>query len=133
MKQSSLERTTNAVMLIILLAQGFLALVSDVLYLLNKDQFHEYWYIHPPELILHNALAYWLSFFVLFSNLMPISLYPTMEICNAAQSHFIRNDKKMYYRGLPGGFPAVVRNSNLCQELGQVNYVFSDKTGTLTQ
>jgi P-type E1-E2 ATPase len=29
--------------------------------------------------------------------------------------------------------PALTRTSNLCQELGQIQYIFSDKTGTLTQ
>eukprot|EP00448_Togula_jolla_P037854 CAMPEP_0170637000 /NCGR_PEP_ID=MMETSP0224-20130122/38153_1 /TAXON_ID=285029 /ORGANISM="Togula jolla, Strain CCCM 725" /LENGTH=100 /DNA_ID=CAMNT_0010966801 /DNA_START=5 /DNA_END=304 /DNA_ORIENTATION=- len=54
-----------------------------------------------------------------------------MELCNAAQSYFIKNDREMNDTEL--GFPAGVRSSNLCQEIGQVAYVFSDKTGTLTQ
>jgi len=54
-----------------------------------------------------------------------------MEACNSAQSYFIKNDKEMYYEDLE--FPAGVRSTNLCQEIGQVKYVFSDKTGTLTQ
>lgn len=62
---------------------------------------------------------------------MPISLYPTMEACNAAQAYFIKNDIKMFYKDLL--FPAGVKSSNLCQEIGQVSYIFSDKTGTLTQ
>ena len=37
----------------------------------------------------------------------------------------------MYYA--PSDTPAMARTSNLNEELGMVKYVFTDKTGTLTQ
>ena len=37
----------------------------------------------------------------------------------------------MYYE--PTDTPAMARTSNLNEELGQIKYIFSDKTGTLTQ
>lgn len=135
LKQSNLERVTNIVMLVVLGAQAFMALVSDCLFLVSRDQYQHYWYLVPPDITLPDPIGYWLTFFVLYSNLMPISLYPTMEICNAAQSYFIKNDAKMYYKDKDSdfGMPAGAKSSTLCQELGQVNYIFSDKTGTLTQ
>jgi P-type E1-E2 ATPase len=43
----------------------------------------------------------------------------------------IDQDIDMYYE--PADMPAVARTSSLNEELGQVEYIFSDKTGTLTQ
>ena len=45
------------------------------------------------------------------------------------QANFINNDAEMHYQGTD----ALARTSNLNEELGQIRYVFSDKTGTLTQ
>ena len=63
-----------------------------------------------------------------------------MEFVNAAHAHFIKNDHRMLWQPEKANpkqegatFKAVVRSSNLCQELGQIDYIFSDKTGTLTQ
>merc|ERR1740121_3203032 len=120
-------------LLLVLFAQALLALVSDVCYLFARTTLAKHWNLIKPELLLPDPISYWLTFFVLYSNLMPISLYPTMEWCNSFQTYFIKNDQKMYYKELNPPFPAGVRSSNLCQELGQVSYIFSDKTGTLTQ
>jgi magnesium-transporting ATPase (P-type) len=43
---------------------------------------------------------------------------------------FCFKDEEMYDK--ENGFAAVARTSNLNEELGQIKYVFSDKTGTLT-
>ena len=81
-----------------------------------------------------------LTFVILYNNLIPISLLVTVEIVRFIQVYFISWDEKMYHQptdkeGNPvgEGTYAQARTSNLNEELGQIKYVFSDKTGTLTQ
>lgn len=71
-----------------------------------------------------------LTFIILYNNLIPISLIVTMEIVKFQQAQFINWDLDMYYAKTDT--PAVCRTSSLVEELGQIEYVFSDKTGTLT-
>jgi phospholipid-translocating P-type ATPase (flippase) len=75
-------------------------------------------------------LSYFFTFFILYCFLIPISLYVTIEIVNLLQAYLITSDREMY--DPVSDTPAIARSSNLCQELGQIQYVFSDKTGTLT-
>ncbi|KAK4261232.1 hypothetical protein QN277_004260 [Acacia crassicarpa] len=68
----------------------------------------------------------------LYSPLIPISLYVSIEMVKFIQStQFINNDWCMYHKET--NTPALARTSNLNEELGQVEYIFSDKTGTLTR
>ncbi|KAL1926205.1 hypothetical protein VTP01DRAFT_6070 [Rhizomucor pusillus] len=71
-----------------------------------------------------------LTFLILFNSFIPISLMVTMEIVKFIQSLLIEADLDMYYEKTDT--PAVARSSSLIEELGQVKFVFSDKTGTLT-
>ena len=61
---------------------------------------------------------------------MPISLLVTTEMVRFIQAIFISFDEKMYTE--KADTYCEVNSSNLNEELGQVSYVFSDKTGTLT-
>lgn len=70
-----------------------------------------------------------LTYWVAYSHLIPISLYVVLEIIKLAQSVFINNDMLIYHDET--GY-AKCRNSDLIEELGQVEFIFSDKTGTLT-
>lgn len=71
------------------------------------------------------------SWILMFTYFIPISLVVTIELVRVAQANFINWDADMY--DLEKDLPAKVQSSNLNEELGQVSYVFSDKTGTLTQ
>lgn len=71
-----------------------------------------------------------LTFWILYSNLVPISLFVTVELCKFVQAQLISGDLDMYYNVTDT--PAVCRTSSLVEELGQIEYIFSDKTGTLT-
>jgi len=66
-----------------------------------------------------------MRFLVLFSTIVPISLRVNLDMGKTVYSWFIQRD-----RGMPG---AVVRTSTIPEELGRIEYLLSDKTGTLTQ
>ena len=72
-----------------------------------------------------------LTYWIILSYMVPISLFVTMEIVKFWQGFmFINSDPYMVEPGTCEG--ARCRNSNLMEDLGKVEYVFSDKTGTLT-
>ncbi len=66
-----------------------------------------------------------MRFLVLFSTIIPISLRVNLDMGKTVYAWFIERDQ-----GMPG---AVVRTSTIPEDLGRVEYLLSDKTGTLTQ
>lgn len=68
---------------------------------------------------------------ILFQNFVPISLYITLEIIRTFQALFIYFDVEMVYQRLQ--MACVPRSWNISDDVGQIEYIFSDKTGTLTQ
>lgn len=64
-------------------------------------------------------------FLVLFSTIVPISLRVNLDLGKSVYSWFIQRDPDI--RG------AVVRTSTIPEDLGRIEYLLSDKTGTLTQ
>uniref|UniRef100_A0A0N5AZW4 Phospholipid-transporting ATPase n=1 Tax=Syphacia muris TaxID=451379 RepID=A0A0N5AZW4_9BILA len=72
-----------------------------------------------------------LTFFILYNNLIPISLQFTLEVVRFCQAYFISCDIEMYDERTDT--VAVARTSNLNEELGQIKFVMCDKTGTLTR
>jgi magnesium-transporting ATPase (P-type) len=76
------------------------------------------------------SVLLFLSFVVLMNTLIPISLVVTVEIIKTVHAKFITWDSKMRNADGEG---AIANTSSLTEELGQVKYIFTDKTGTLTQ
>lgn len=75
-------------------------------------------------------ITFWAAIIV-FQNLVPISLYITLEIVRTLQAVFIFNDVEMYYGKIDQ--PCIPKSWNISDDVGQIEYIFSDKTGTLTQ
>ncbi|KAJ1388208.1 P-type ATPase [Sesbania bispinosa] len=72
-----------------------------------------------------------LSSIIVFQIMIPISLYITMELVRLGQSYFMIEDGDMYDANTGSRFQC--RSLNINEDLGQIRYVFSDKTGTLTE
>ncbi|UPK91874.1 hypothetical protein LCI18_002809 [Fusarium solani-melongenae] len=75
-------------------------------------------------------ITFWAAI-ILFQNLVPISLYITLEIVRTLQAIFIFSDVDMYYEKIDQ--PCIPKSWNISDDVGQIEYIFSDKTGTLTQ
>ena len=72
-----------------------------------------------------------LTFLIGYNNLIPISLYMTTDLVRALQAFIMESDESMYHKDTSAC--CKVRSSGLCEDQGQVDFVLSDKTGTLTQ
>ncbi|GAV84815.1 E1-E2_ATPase domain-containing protein/HAD domain-containing protein [Cephalotus follicularis] len=68
---------------------------------------------------------------IVFQIMIPISLYISMELVRIGQSYFMIRDIQMYDEASNSRFQC--RALNINEDLGQIKYVFSDKTGTLTE
>ncbi|XP_050447288.1 phospholipid-transporting ATPase ID isoform X4 [Cataglyphis hispanica] len=77
------------------------------------------------------ALLVFFSYAIVLNTVVPISLYVSVEVIRFVQSFLINWDEEMYYA--PTKTHAKARTTTLNEELGQIEYIFSDKTGTLTQ
>uniref|UniRef100_A0A8B9KFC7 Phospholipid-transporting ATPase n=1 Tax=Astyanax mexicanus TaxID=7994 RepID=A0A8B9KFC7_ASTMX len=134
LKRSNVERVTNMQILVLFCILLVMALVSSIgAAIWNKQHTDEAcWYL-SRETGGDISLNFWynlLTFIILYNNLIPISLLVTLEVVKFTQALFINWDMEMYYSETDT--PAMARTSNLNEELGQVKYLFSDKTGTLT-
>nr|CAD1838278.1 unnamed protein product [Ananas comosus var. bracteatus] len=96
------------------------------------------WYLRPDDTTIYfdpnkaalSAFFHFLTAMMLYSYFIPISLYISIEIVKLLQALFINRDIEMYHE--ESDKPAHARTSNLTEELGQVDTILSDKTGTLT-
>ncbi|XP_026112345.1 probable phospholipid-transporting ATPase IA isoform X4 [Carassius auratus] len=131
LKLSNVERITNFQILVLfgcLLAISFVCSIGQTIW---KYQYgNDAWYMDLNYGGAANFGLNFLTFIILFNNLIPISLLVTLEVIKFIQAFFINWDTDMLYEAT--NTPAMARTSNLNEELGQVKYIFSDKTGTLT-
>lgn len=91
------------------------------------------WYLYDGEdstPSYRGFLNFW-GYIIVLNTMVPISLYVSVEVIRLGQSYFINWDLQMYYP--EKDTPAKARTTTLNEQLGQIHYIFSDKTGTLTQ
>ncbi|KAF2202777.1 phospholipid-translocating P-type ATPase [Delitschia confertaspora ATCC 74209] len=126
-KAPALQFMVNRIVLIIVIFVIALAIFNTVAYQIwsNKVE-HKLWYLSDASVAFFPILT---SFIIMFNTMIPLSLYVSLEIIKLAQMFFL-NDIDMY--DPVSDTPCEPRTSTINEELGQISYIFSDKTGTLT-
>ncbi|XP_018422565.1 PREDICTED: probable phospholipid-transporting ATPase IF isoform X3 [Nanorana parkeri] len=137
-KRSAVEKSMNSFLLVYLIILLFEAILSTILKYAwqAEDKWDEPWYNQKTEHDRNSSkilkfISDFLAFLVLYNFIIPISLYVTVEMQKFLGSFFIGWDLDLYHE--ESNQRAQVNTSDLNEELGQVEYVFTDKTGTLTE
>ncbi|VDM30977.1 unnamed protein product [Hydatigera taeniaeformis] len=132
LKRSSVDKHTNYYILVLFGLLTFLTIfmvIANVIW--TKTVGENMWYLSGVELSVKSAGFMCITAFIIFHTIIPISLQVTLEVVRFVQALFINWDLDMY--DAKTDTPAMARTSNLNEDLGQVKYMFSDKTGTLTK
>lgn len=148
-KFSQLDALMNRTVLVILAVMlTIISYLATAAVMQTTDQFDDLWYVgfnvntrepwpylpqlEPPQWV--TSPSNWLQFFFLYvtllTNFIPLSLYVTVEFVTFCMLAFVYIDLNMYDD--ISNTRAVAR-STIVTDLGQIQYIFSDKTGTLTQ
>ncbi|KAK9093590.1 hypothetical protein Syun_028501 [Stephania yunnanensis] len=140
-KRSRVERKMDKIIYILfslLVMTSLITAVGSSLY--TKSHVEKMWYLrvdknesgHPfdPTKPLSSGALQLIRALILYGYLIPISLYVSIEIVKVLQAMLINKDIEMYDEVTCKSVEA--RTSNLNEELGQVQIILSDKTGTLT-
>ncbi|KAG2236582.1 hypothetical protein INT48_000136 [Thamnidium elegans] len=133
-KRSKMAKSTNPYVIANFCILAVLCIISSILASVNfsapgSSRFFDFG-IEGTSSSFLGFVTFWVTL-ILYQNIVPISLYISVEIVKTFAAYFIYADIDMYYE--PTDTPCIPKTWNISDDLGQIEYIFSDKTGTLTQ
>lgn len=131
-KQSQIEHKVNQNITLILGMQAILCLIAAVYGgAWVSVHYDSHWYLGDQDFSASvSGFFLYCTYFLLLNTMIPISLIVTLEVVKLGQAYFMSNDLTMY--SALRDQPCKVSDSTLNEELGQIQHIFTDKTGTLT-
>ncbi|ELP90113.1 phospholipid-transporting ATPase, putative [Entamoeba invadens IP1] len=133
MRLSGTDRQMNSfvavVFLVVLGISVFCSVMATVMFYRHQED----WYLDLGERSANLSVKEFFSYFTLSSYLIPIACAVCLEIAKTMQSLFMRWDSDFKVNTPEGEKGIVVRCTAMNDELGFVEYVLTDKTGTLTE
>lgn len=132
-KRSKLEKDINidvVAQVVILIALCLAGAIGNGVWSDMQMDTNTPYFIQRLSPALSGFITFW-SFIILLQVIVPISLYVSVEIVKFIQVYFINWDINMYHKQTNRPFQC--RALNINEDLGQILYIFSDKTGTLTE
>uniref|UniRef100_A0A4W2EWG1 Phospholipid-transporting ATPase n=1 Tax=Bos indicus x Bos taurus TaxID=30522 RepID=A0A4W2EWG1_BOBOX len=136
-KRSKLERRANTDVLWCVLLLVVMCLTGALGHGIWLSRYENIPFFNIPEPdghslspVLAGFYMFW-TMIILLQVLIPISLYVSIEIVKLGQVYFIQSDVDFYNEKM--GSTVQCRALNITEDLGQIQYLFSDKTGTLTE
>lgn len=126
-KAPALQFLVNRIVILIVVFVILLAIFNTVAYRIWRPRESSMFYLAGQSVAFFPSFT---SFVIMFNTMIPLSLYVSLEIVKVAQMFFLHTDIDMY--DPVSDTPCEPRTSTINEELGQISYVFSDKTGTLT-
>lgn len=127
-KAPRLQKKVNNIvifMVIFVLALAAFCTIAAAVY--YQTQGKSLWFLKGLEV---GVVPNLMGFIIMFNTLIPLSLYVSLEIVKVVQMLLIQSDLDMYH--VPSDTPCEAHTATINEEFGQVSYIFSDKTGTLT-
>ncbi|KAK4361406.1 hypothetical protein RND71_020358 [Anisodus tanguticus] len=139
-KRSRIERKMDHVIYVLFAMLILISMVSSIgSTIFTKTEAVKWYYLElkrsadssfDPSKPVVSCLLQFIRDLVLYGYLIPISLYVSIEVVKVLQAMLINKDQNMYDDVTDKSVEA--RTSNLNEELGQVEMILTDKTGTLT-
>lgn len=136
-KRTGLDKLVNTLILWIALLLAIICAICAIGTTIWEELIGQHFQVYLPwesfykDSVVIIGIVHWPSFVMVLNTLIPISLYISVEVIRLGQSLWVNWDTEMYYE--TKDTPALARTTTLTEELGQIQYIFSDKTGTLTQ
>ncbi|KAI1847156.1 hypothetical protein JX266_006696 [Neoarthrinium moseri] len=125
-KMPAMQRKINHIVLFLVAFVAFLAVGMTTANEVWKSRYlHKGWYLKAVS-----VKEILIGYIIMFNTLIPLSLIVSLEIIKLGQL-FLLQDVEMY--DAESNTPMVANTTTILENLGQVSYVFSDKTGTLTE